>query len=92
MDDQTKTSIRTALRVNEIGRDSPYELLFAGKAKSGASFGAAQGDLAAQPLARDTLRKILEANGVNAAGSPRSSASCRCRFIPIPCRNKRPCG
>jgi len=64
MDDQLKDAIRTALRVNEIGRASPYQLSFAGKGKSGASFGASQGDLAAQPLARDTLWKILATNDV----------------------------
>jgi hypothetical protein len=37
MDERTKDAIRTALRVNEIGRESPYKLSFAGKGKSGAS-------------------------------------------------------
>jgi hypothetical protein len=64
VDDQLRNAIRAALRVNEIGRTSPYQLSFAGKGKSGASFGASQGDLAAQPLARDTLWKVLAASEV----------------------------
>jgi hypothetical protein len=64
MDDNLRNAISTALRVNEIGRSSPYQLSFAGKGKSGASFGASQGDLAAQPLARDTLWKILAKSDV----------------------------
>jgi hypothetical protein len=64
MDEQLEAGMRTALRVNEIGRSNPYHLSFAGKGKSGASFGASQGDLAARPLARDTLWRVLAENNV----------------------------
>jgi hypothetical protein len=64
MDERLDAGIRTALRVNEIGRSNPYHLSFAGKGKSGASFGASQADLAARPLARDTLWKLLAQSNV----------------------------
>ena len=40
-------ALARALQVNEIGNESAYKLSFAGKGKSGASFGIMQGDLAA---------------------------------------------
>ena len=63
-----KPAIRAALRVHEIGAQSPYKLLFAGKAKSGASFGAMQGDLAAgQPIVQKTFRAAMAAAGMPAS-------------------------
>jgi len=40
------SALRGALKLHEIGDKSPYQLFFAGKGKSGASFGFMQGDLA----------------------------------------------
>lgn len=59
-DDTIKPALRAALRVHEIGSRTPYELMFAAKGKSGASFGFMQGDLAAgQSFVRATFRAIL---------------------------------
>jgi hypothetical protein len=63
-----RTAIHTALRLNEIGDSSPYRLSFASKGKSGASFGATQGDLAAgQPVVTDTFEDALTAAGFTPA-------------------------
>lgn len=63
-DAELKPALRAALRDHEIGRDTPYRLCFAGKGKSGASFGFMQGDLAGkQPVVQATFRKILQAAG-----------------------------
>jgi hypothetical protein len=54
--------------MHEIGSGSPYKLYFAAKAKSGASFGAMQGDLAAgQKVATDTFKDVLTAAGADGA-------------------------
>ena len=67
-DDTLKPALRTALRLHEIGDASPYRLFFAGKGKSGASFGFMQGDLAAgQPIVQSTFRQVLGAAGVSDA-------------------------
>src|SRR4051794_31504186 len=67
-DERLKPALRTALRVHEIGDHSPYELMFAAKGKSGASFGFMQGDLAAgQPEVRQVFREALTDAGVDAA-------------------------
>jgi hypothetical protein len=47
VDEMLKPALRVALRLHEIGDLSPYQLGFAGKGKSGASFGFMQADLAA---------------------------------------------
>jgi hypothetical protein len=63
-----KPGLRAALRVHEIGEASPYEISFAGKGKSGASFGFMQGDLAAgQPKVTQTFRQALTNAGIGAA-------------------------
>ena len=55
-----KPALRTALRLHEIGDASPYQLFFAGKGASGASFGFMQGDLAAgQPEVTQTFHDAL---------------------------------
>ena len=57
-------ALMRALRFHEIGSKSPYQLSFAKKGKSGASFGAMQGDLAArQPKVTQTFHDVLEAAG-----------------------------
>ncbi|HXW25089.1 MAG TPA: hypothetical protein VEK73_10095 [Xanthobacteraceae bacterium] len=63
VDDAIKPALRAALRCNEIGDESPYQISFAGKGNSGASFGFMQGDMAVQPIARDTFRAALTAAG-----------------------------
>lgn len=55
-------ALRLALRTNEIGDETPYQLYFAKKGNSGASFGFTQGDLAAgQAVVRDTFQNVLAA-------------------------------
>lgn len=63
-----KPALRAALRMHEIGNDTPYRLSFAGKGQSGGSFGFMQGDLAAgQAFVKQTLRDALSAAKVSAA-------------------------
>jgi len=65
LDDSIKPAIRRALRLHEIGDKSPYRVFFAGKGKSGGSFGFMQGDLAAgQSNVTQTFREVLAASGV----------------------------
>jgi hypothetical protein len=67
-DNNLKAALRTAVRLNEIGDASPYQLSFAGKGNSGASFGFMQGDLAAgQPVAIAAFRQALAAADIPAA-------------------------
>lgn len=55
-----KPAFRMALRLHEISNQSPYQLFFAGKGNSGASFGFMQGDLAAgQTEVTQTFRTAL---------------------------------
>ncbi|HEV2550332.1 MAG TPA: hypothetical protein VGU20_23675 [Stellaceae bacterium] len=65
MNQDLRDAITAAVELNEGASDNPYRLSFARKAESGASFGKMQGDLSAQQLARDTLKKALLANGVD---------------------------
>lgn len=67
-DDTYKPALRQALRRHEIGNRTPYELSFAGKGKSGASFGFMQGDMAArQPEVQRTFFSVMAAAGMAAA-------------------------
>lgn len=53
------------MREHEIGSQSPYEISFAAKGKSGGSFGFMQGDLAAgQPIVQQTFRQAMAAAGM----------------------------
>jgi hypothetical protein len=62
-----KPAFRMALRLHEIGNQSPYQLFFAGKGNSGASFGFMQGDLAAgQAEVTRTFRAALKDAGFTA--------------------------
>ena len=62
-----QAGLRAAIRINEIGDASPYQLSFAGKGKSGASFGFMQGDMAAgQPLVHTAFRAALAAANISA--------------------------
>jgi hypothetical protein len=68
LDESVKPAIRTALRLHEIGDKLPYRMFFAGKGKSGGSFGFMQGDLAAgQSNVTATFRAVLAAALVPAA-------------------------
>jgi hypothetical protein len=67
-DEGLKPALRAALRMHEIGGASPYQLSFAGKGNSGASFGFMQGDLAAgQPEVTGTFSGILADAGMDQA-------------------------
>ena len=62
LDDATMRAVTTAVRPNEIGNASPYQISFAGKGNSGASFGFMQGDLAAgQSIVTTTFNRVLAA-------------------------------
>jgi hypothetical protein len=67
VDDTLKPALRAALRCNEIGNDTPYRISFAAKGNSGASFGFMQGDMAVQPIARQTFRAAMAAAGIESA-------------------------
>lgn len=61
-DDVLINAMRIAMRVNEIGNETPYKLSFAQKGASGGSFGFTQGDLAGkQPIVRETFQRVLQA-------------------------------
>jgi hypothetical protein len=63
-EEKLKPALRQALQVHEIGDKSPYQLFFAAKGKSGASFGFMQGDLAAQqPIVQRTFHQCLSESG-----------------------------
>jgi hypothetical protein len=66
-DSALEAAFRTAIRLNEIGDASPYQLSFAAKGSSGASFGFMQGDMAVgSPIVQKTFRDALAAEGVPA--------------------------
>jgi hypothetical protein len=60
-------AIREAIKQNEIGNASPYELSYARLGVSGASFGLFQGDTNVSHVARATLADALTANGADDA-------------------------
>lgn len=63
----TMQVITTAIRLNEIGNASPYQISFAGKGNSGASFGFMQGDLnAGQQIVATTFAAVLAASNIPA--------------------------
>lgn len=64
-DNTLKPAIRASLRMHEIGDKSPYQLFFAAKGKSGASFGVMQGDLAAgQTEVAQTFKNAMAAAAI----------------------------
>ena len=66
--DAFRPALRAALRENEIGSHTPYEISFASKGKSGGSFGFMQGDLAAsQPDVTKTFETIMTKAGATPA-------------------------
>jgi hypothetical protein len=80
-DDALKPALRAALRFNEIGNASPYKISFAGKAKSGGSFGFMQGDLAAHlTVATRTFHDALAAAGV-----PEDRIQSLLQVLSVPC-------
>lgn len=63
--DILQRAMKTALRLNEIGSASPYQINFAGKGKSGASFGFMQGDLyAGAQFVKDAFVQALVSAGL----------------------------
>jgi len=78
-------AIRAAIRANELGNISPYQLSYARLGASGASFGIFQGDTHVNPLARSTLQSILTAAG----GAP-ASVSCIMGLVSQACPNGNP--
>jgi hypothetical protein len=58
-------AIRAALRENEIGNQSPYELSYAELGRSGGSFGVFQGDTCVDTNARAALKQVLVAANVD---------------------------
>jgi len=63
-EEKYRPALRQALQVHEIGDKTPYQLFFAAKGKSGASFGFMQGDLAAQqPIVQRTFHQCLATSG-----------------------------
>lgn len=58
-----RPAIKEAIKQNEIGNASPYELSYARLGVSGASFGVFQGDTNVSHVARATLGDALTANG-----------------------------
>ena len=74
-------AIKETIKQNEIGNKTPYELSYALKGKSGASFGFMQGDTNVQPLARDTLKKALSAAGASSAAITRIMTAV-CQALP----------
>jgi hypothetical protein len=63
-----ETGIKVALRANEIGNKSPYQLSYAANGKSGASFGFMQGDLAAGPkIVKETFAEVMQSAGMDTA-------------------------
>ncbi len=79
-DETLKPALRTALRLHEIGDASPYQLFFAGKGKSGASFGFMQGDMAGgQSQVQQTFRDAL-----SAAQIPRDAIESMAKRLSVP--------
>lgn len=88
VDVRLKPALRLALRLNEIGGASPYQLSFAGKGKSGASFGFMQGDMAAhQPVVQHTFRAALTAEAFPAADIDAYDAALSVPLIACPLPN-----
>ncbi len=68
-------AIRAAIRANELGSASPYQLSYARLGQSGASFGIFQGDTHVNATARATLQTILTGSGADAATVERIMAA-----------------
>ncbi len=68
-------AIKETIKQNEIGNQTPYQLSYALKGKSGASFGFMQGDTNVQQRARDTLKNALSAAGASSAAINRIMAA-----------------
>jgi hypothetical protein len=84
-DDNEINAIKTGIRANELGPISPYQLSFARKGASGASFGVFQGDMHANPSVRDVFANVLKAASADAATIARLSA-----VLSAPCPNGNP--
>jgi hypothetical protein len=85
VDDTYVPAIKKAIQTNELGSASPYQLCFARKGASGASFGVFQGDTNVNPTARSTLMKVLAAAQADQATCSRILAA-----LSQPCPNGDP--
>jgi hypothetical protein len=77
--------IKRAIKENELGSASPYELSYAQLGASGASFGIFQGDTNVNDTARATLLKALAANNADVDAVTRILAA-----VGQPCPNGNP--
>jgi hypothetical protein len=88
VDETLKPALRLALRLHEIGDASPYQLSFAGKGNSGASFGFMQGDMeAGQPEVRQTFHDALAAAGMDDATIAGFAAQLSVHLVACPLAN-----
>jgi hypothetical protein len=78
-------AIKQAVRTNELGPASPYQLSYARRGGSGASFGACQGDTNTNQTARNTLTAVLQAAGADSATIDRIMG-----LVTQPCPNGNP--
>lgn len=78
-------AIKAAIKQNEIGDASPYQLSYARLGASGASFGVFQGDTNVSHTARATLAAALQAAGANATTVARILG-----LVGQPCPNGNP--
>ena len=65
LDPSITDALKVALQQNEIGDASPYQLSYARKDSSGASFGVFQGDTHSDPSALATLANVLKSCAVS---------------------------
>lgn len=79
------SAIKAAIRANELGNISPYQLSFAKKGSSGASFGVFQGDMHANGSVRETFANVLKAASVDAPTIARLTA-----VLSAPCPEGNP--
>jgi len=75
--------IRDALRFNEIGDASPYQISFAGSGRSGGSFGAFQADCCTNGRAKIVLWRVLATAGVQNNDDIVSAVSVPCPSNPL---------
>src|SRR5437763_16008628 len=78
-------AVKEALKQNEIGNASPYELSYARLGATGASFGVFQGDTNVSHTARATLAAALRADGADEASVTRILG-----LVGQPCPNGNP--
>jgi hypothetical protein len=78
-------AVREAIKQNELGNQSPYQLSYARLGASGASFGIFQGDTNVNHVARATLLRALQGANADGAAVARIMAA-----VSQPCPNGDP--